>query len=112
MFFRRTPIALEDQSVDLSPLDPDRAGLAPEAFVAAVMNRIDTVGLTPASVDPLVGLWSLRRPVSLTAAAVLLAIALVRVNDRVRPQAPATVADALGIPLQLRGAPAASGGAR
>lgn len=112
MLFRRTPIDSDDQPADLSALDPDRVGRAPESFVAAVMSRIDAAGLTPAPVDPFVGLWSLGRSVSLTAAAVLLAIALVHVSDRVRPQAPLTVDDALGVPLELRAAPAAPGGGR
>jgi len=84
----------------LRALDPDLDAGASERFVSAVMSRVALVG-APASIptDPLYGLWSLQRPLLLAASFLALAaIGAAAGMQRGRDAAPATIADATGVP--------------
>lgn len=88
------------EGVVLYALDPDLDAGAEERFVGAVMSRVARIGATPSVPrDPLYGLWSLPRPL-LVAASVLALVAIGATvgTHRAREAAPATIADATGVP--------------
>ena len=88
---------------ELRPLDPDADPLAPGRFEQSVMSRIASRDAAPfVPTDPLYGLWSLPRPLLLAASIVALAVLGVSIAQRSRTRAaPATIAESMGVPVQL-----------
>lgn len=91
---------LGDDRVDLHPLDPDRDRGAEERFVSVVMSRIGRTGAAPMiPQDPFFGLWSMPRPILIAASFIVFAMLGAAVGARrAREAAPATIADATGVP--------------
>jgi hypothetical protein len=82
-------------------LEPDRPAASADSFVAAVMTRVEAQAPATA-IDPLIGLWLFGRSILITAVAIVV-IAVARINsDRTARHAPITVAEAIGIPADLR----------
>jgi len=90
----------DDDRADLRALDPDHNRGAEERFVSAVMERIKRIGAAPTvPTDPFFGLWSMPRPILVAASFLVLAILGAAVGARrAREAAPATIADATGVP--------------
>jgi hypothetical protein len=88
------------ERLDLRALDPDRDPSAQQRFHGAVMSRLTGRGAPPAvPADPLFGLGSLPRPILIAASLATLAVLGVAGNARrARAQAPATIAEATGVP--------------
>jgi hypothetical protein len=96
---------MQDDPVDLTSLDPDRDAGAEDRFVGSVMTRIAaTPNPYPMRMDVLWGASSLARPVLLAASIALAAAGIVLVRDaRDDSDAPRTVAESVGMPMEFRG---------
>jgi hypothetical protein len=96
---------MDDDSIDLTPLDPDADPNAEDRFVSAVMAQIGHGPRRyPVPADALWGAWSLARPV-LIAASIVIAIAGVVIARARHPAAsgPLTVTESLGVPSVFLG---------
>lgn len=104
---------MNDDAIDLTPLDPDEGPGAEDRFVGAVMSRVSTSATVyPMRVDALSGAWSLAKPV-LIAASIAIAVAgsfIARsMNESTVPR---TVAESVGLPPQFQAAMLAEPGAQ
>lgn len=92
----------DDPPVDLTPLAHALDANSHE-FTASVMARVAAVARPPASrIDPLWGLWSMKRGLALSGAALVVLLLAARARDEGPPAAPATVAESLGVPPEFR----------
>lgn len=103
---------MHDDPIDLTPLDPDADPGAEERFVGAVMSRVaGRPQPYPVRMDPLLGAWSLARPV-LVAASLTIVVAgyfLARAT-RDNARGPLTVAESLGVPPEFQAVLTSTGG--
>lgn len=98
-------------ALDLRALDPDRDANAAQQFLDSVMSRVAERGApAPLPTDPLFGLGSLPRPLLIAASLATLAVLGAAANTARREgaQAPATIAEATGVPQSLLAARGAS----
>jgi len=102
---------MHDDPIDLTPLDPDADPGAEERFVGAVMSRVaGRPKRYPVRVDPLLGAWSLARPVLIAASiAIVVAGFFLARATRDAQRGPLTVAESLGVPPEFQAVLAAGG---
>lgn len=92
----------DESPIDLTPL-ADAVPADGDRFTASVMARVAAVARTPASrIDPLWGLWSMRRGLAFTGAALVVLLLATRERDGGTPEAPATIAESIGVPPEFR----------
>ena len=104
---------MHDDPIDLTGLDPDQDPGAEDRFVGAVMSRVDSSATRyPVRVDPLWGAWSLAKPVLIAASITIVVAGSFIARATRESNAPRTVAESVGLPLQFQVGLLAQPGAR